>query len=295
MKKTNEDYINEESLRKEEEEVRDRDKEFYIQEPIENKKDNSQIESKSKNEIINEYIERLENNTNSNHNDNNYLKEEDEEDEDEFEKAEATYKQSQSNKKETEQEYQKEIKQISKDKRLTKPLSKKSQNLSPNKDKGFSSPTPGYLYYKENESIYKKQLVLKNKAKVLEPLHFKNNEYYQLYHHDFKHFSRDKNSNERLEHELLLNKITSPKQTTAKSNKTVSKLSKGNKVLQSLFDPLNPYSNIWPNSLLRIQYNSKLHIDRFANGVPKFSIQKLNKHSYHPSVRSYSTLLYHCF
>lgn len=165
--------------------------------------------------------------------------------------------------------------------------------MSPNKD--FSSPTPGYLYYKENESIYKKQLVLKTKAKVLEPLHFKNNEYYQLYHHDFKHFSRDKNSNERLEHDSLSNKLTSPKQTTIKGNKTVSKLSKDNKVLQSLFDPLNPYSNIWPNSLLRIQYNSKLHIDRFANGVPKFSIQKLNKHSYHPSVRSYSTLLYHCF
>lgn len=251
--------------------------------------DNNQESNKYRNEVLNEYINHLDGDNNFNINDNE-LKEEKEEEEDEFDKAEATYKKSLSNQKETEPEQHQDIMHKHIDKLSIRSMNKKSQSLSPNK--GIGSSDPGYLYYKENKAIHKKQLLCKNKSKALEPLHFNNYEYYNLYQHNYKCFSSEKNSNEGFESDSRSNKKTSPKSKGMLRNNQTNKLTKGNKVLQSLFDPQNPYSNIWPNNLLKMHYNSKLHVDRFANGVPKFSLQKLNKNSCFVSVRLSYALLY---
>ena len=58
--------------------------------------------------------------------------------------------------------------------------------------------------------------------------------------------------------------------------------SEQNKIIDTIFDPNNPYSTIWPNKFLNINYNMGIHFNETEQGVPHLSIKKLKKKNLPP-------------
>ena len=48
-------------------------------------------------------------------------------------------------------------------------------------------------------------------------------------------------------------------------------------MINSLKDPNNPYSNVWSNRILKINYNVSMEVKGFQNGIPLFRIKKLKE------------------
>ncbi len=49
------------------------------------------------------------------------------------------------------------------------------------------------------------------------------------------------------------------------------------KIINVLNDPYNPYSTIWPNKFLNINYNSGIHYKEIEQGVPQLKIKNFKK------------------
>ena len=48
-------------------------------------------------------------------------------------------------------------------------------------------------------------------------------------------------------------------------------------IINSLKDHNNPYSNVWTNKILKINYNVTMEVKGFQNGIPLFRIKKLKE------------------
>ena len=60
------------------------------------------------------------------------------------------------------------------------------------------------------------------------------------------------------------------------------KNSEQNKIIDNVLDPYNPYSTIWPNKFLNINYNSGIRFAETEQGVPQLRIKKLKKQNLPP-------------
>ena len=60
-------------------------------------------------------------------------------------------------------------------------------------------------------------------------------------------------------------------------NRKISRKERKEKMINSLKDPNNPYSNVWTNRILKINYNVSMEVKGFQNGIPLFRIKKLKE------------------
>ena len=68
------------------------------------------------------------------------------------------------------------------------------------------------------------------------------------------------------------------KYQASKSNMKTKKISRKEKqqlIIDSLNNPENPYSTVWSNKILKINYNVGLEVKGFQNGIPTFKIKRL--------------------
>ena len=63
-----------------------------------------------------------------------------------------------------------------------------------------------------------------------------------------------------------------------------------NKIVDILNDPSNPYSTIWPNKFLNINYNFGIHYTEMEKGVPQLRLKQLKKNNNLPPLY-YRTIL----
>ena len=63
-----------------------------------------------------------------------------------------------------------------------------------------------------------------------------------------------------------------------------------NKIVDILNDPSNPYSTIWPNKFLNINYNFGIHYTEVEKGVPQLKLKQLKKNKNLPPLY-YKTIL----
>ena len=123
------------------------------------------------------------------------------------------------------------------------------------------------LNHKKN--MFKKQNSLNKdrRFKTEANIHFeKNNNNFK----DMINFILDKNN----ENEKI-NKILNPINKRRNSEKNC-------KIVDILNDPKNPYSTIWPNKFLNINYNFGIHYTEMEQGVPQLRLKQLKKKNLPP-------------
>lgn len=222
---------------------------------------------KIRNEIVDIYIENLDNNKKPEEikNSNPQQAEDEEEEEDEFAKAEASYKKSIANQIEKKESKLLHYNQLSSLKLITP----KVQRVS-------SQPkAPGYLYQKENECRLKRQSCRRIRSKELRELELLNSKF--IAH----------NNNNKQELNETIHEDKSNSNCNSKNLKTISKNiyrfhnSKNQSNRKSMdkddrpqYYPEEIYSNRWTNNMLKLRYNSQLYIEKYINGVPQFLISK---------------------